>query len=179
GRFMEQLFPESEGHNGKGMWVSPSMYSEKLHANGQMVQQGERNILETFLRLGKHNAEVQIPEDRDDLDGLNFLPGAGRGMAFINGLVIDGPAYAHFAGGVPNLAIQVPARIPFCLGQLYYFLERSAAVSATLLGHNPFIQPGVQNYKNAIFALAGKPGYEEERQRMEQAMAARPRIIVE
>jgi glucose-6-phosphate isomerase len=179
GRFMEQLFPESEGHDGKGMWVSPSMYSEKLHANGQMVQQGERNILETFLRLGQHNTDVAIPEDPDDLDGLNFLAGAGRGLSFINGLVIDGPAYAHFVGGVPNQTIVVPARNAFCLGQLYYLLERSAAVSATMLGHNPFVQPGVQAYKNAIFALAGKPGYEEERGRMEKAMAARSKLVIE
>jgi glucose-6-phosphate isomerase len=179
GRFMEQLFPESEGHEGRGMWVSPSMYSEKLHANGQMVQQGERNLLETFLRLGKHNAEVTIPEDPDDLDGLNFLAGAGRDLSFINGLCIDGPAYAHFAGGVPNMTIQIPARNAFCLGQLYYFLERSVAVSATLLGHNPFVQPGVQNYKNAIFALAGKPGYEDERRRMQEAMASRPRLVID
>jgi len=179
GRFMEQLFPESEGHHGKGMWVSPSMYSEKLHANGQMVQEGERNILETFLRLGKHNAEIEVPKDAEDLDGLNFLPAAGRGMSFINGLVIDGPAYAHFEGGVPNLTIRVPARNAFCIGQLLYLLERSVAVSGTLLGHNPFIQPGVVAYKNAIFALAGKPGYEEERRKMEAKMKARAKVVVE
>jgi glucose-6-phosphate isomerase len=179
GRFMEQLFPESEGHRGKGLWVSPSMYSEKLHANGQMVQEGERNLLETFLRLGKPSSEVAIPMDPEDGDGLNFLPAAGRSLSFLNGLAIDGPAYAHFAGGVPNLTIQIPARNAFCLGQLYYLLERSVALSGTLLGHNPFIQPGVVAYKNAIFALAGKPGFEKERARMEAELAARHRLVVD
>jgi glucose-6-phosphate isomerase len=179
GRFMEQLFPESEGHGGRGLWVSPSMYSEKLHANGQMVQQGERNILETFLRLARHNSEVSIPLDPRDRDGLNFLAGQGPGLSFINGLVIDGPAYAHHVGGVPNMTVQVPSRSAFCLGQLYYLFERSVAVSGTLLGHNPFIQPGVVDYKNAIFALAGKPGYEAERKEMERAMTALERVVVE
>jgi glucose-6-phosphate isomerase len=179
GRFMEQLFPESEGHGGKGLWVSPSMYSEKLHANGQMVQQGERNLLETFLRLDKHNSEVPIPSDPEDRDGLNFLPAAGRDLAFINRLTIDGPAYAHYCGGVPNLILRIPARSAYCLGQLFYLFERSVAVSGTVLGHNPFIQPGVQDYKNAIFALAGKPGYEKQRAQMETEMAARQRLIVE
>jgi glucose-6-phosphate isomerase len=179
GRFMEQLFPESEGHGGKGMWVSPSMYSEKLHANGQMVQQGERHILETFLCLGRHNSVVPIPTDPEDGDGLNFLPAAGRDLAFINGLTIDGPAYAHYAGGVPNLTIRVPARTAYCLGQLLFLLERSVALSGTLLGHNPFIQPGVVDYKNAIFALAGKPGFEEKRAKMEASMKGRQRVVVE
>lgn len=177
-RWMEQLFPESEGHKGQGLWVSPSLYSEKLHANGQMVQQGERNLLETFLCLEQPNSGVPIPPDPDDADGLNFLSSAGRDMAFINRLVVDGPAYAHFAGGVPNMTLHVPARTAFCLGQLYYLMERSVALSGRLLGHNPFVQPGVTAYKNAIFALAGKPGHEEERRRMEREMAARERIEV-
>jgi len=177
-RWMEQLFPESEGHGGQGLWVSPSMYSEKLHANGQMVQQGERNLLETFLRLERFNSEVEIPTDPQNLDGLNFLPEAGRDLGFINRLAIDGPAYAHHSGGVPNLTISVPARNAFCLGQLYFMMERSVAVSGRLLGHNPFIQPGVVDYKNAIFALAGKSGHEERRARMEQEMGQRQRVVI-
>jgi glucose-6-phosphate isomerase len=170
GRFMEQLFPESEGHKGKGLWVSPSLYSEKLHANGQMVQQGERNILETFLLLENHDNEVGIPVDATDLDGLNYLPHNGRNMNFINRQVIDGPAFAHFQGGVPNMTLQVPRRSPYCLGQLYYLLERSVAVSGTLLGHNPFIQPGVEHYKRAMFALAGKPGFQGEKAKIVRAI---------
>ncbi len=178
-RYMEQLFPESEGHGAKGLWVSPSVYSEKLHANGQMVQQGERNILETFLSLGTYDSAVQIPHDPADLDGLNYLPAAGRDMAYINGLVVDGPSYAHFQGGVPNMTVTVPARSAYCLGQLYYMLERSVAVSGTLLGHNPFVQPGVVDYKKAIFALAGKPGNEAEAEEMKAEMASRERVVVE
>ena len=178
-RFMEQLFPESEGHGGKGLWVSPSIYSEKLHANGQMVQQGERNILETFLQLGNYDSTVAIPQDPRNLDGLNYLPDAGRDMASINDLVVDGPSYAHFQGGVPNMTVKVPRRNAYCLGQLYYMMERSVAISGTMLGHNPFIQPGVVDYKKAIFALAGKPGHEEEAGRMREEMASRGAVVVE
>ena len=160
-RWMEQLFPESEGHGGKGMWVSPSMYSEKLHANGQMVQEGERNILETFLYLQNHDNKMDIPLEEDDFDGLNYLPQGRKNMNFINQLVVKGPAYAHYMGGVPNMTIEIPARTPYHIGGLYFMLERSVALSGYLLGHNPFIQPGVEAYKKAIFALAGKPGYEE------------------
>jgi len=177
-RWMEQLFPESEGHKGQGLWVSPSMYSEKLHANGQMVQQGPRILLETFLRLERPSSELPIPHDPDNLDGLNFLPEAGRDLAFINNLTVDGPSYAHYAGGVPNMTVSVPARNAYCLGQLYFMMERSVAVSGRLLGHNPFIQPGVVDYKHAIFALAGKPGHEERRATMEREMQARERLVV-
>lgn len=169
-RFMEQLFPESEGHNGQGLWVSPAMYSEKLHANGQMVQQGQRNILETFLKLQNHDSVMPIPHDPNNLDGLNYLTDVGRDMNFINALVVEGPAYAHYKGGVPNMTLTVPHRNAYCLGQLYYMLELSVAVSGYLLGHNPFVQPGVEDYKKAMFALAGKPGYESEGARMKKEM---------
>ncbi|MCK4856851.1 MAG: glucose-6-phosphate isomerase [candidate division Zixibacteria bacterium] len=169
-RWMEQLFPESEGHNGYGMWVSPSLYSEKLHANGQMVQDGERNILETFLCLGESTRNVEIPTDPDNLDGLNYLSDAGRKMNFINRLVIDGPAYAHFQGGVPNMTINIPRRNAFNIGQFYYLMERSVALSGYLAGHNPFVQPGVEAYKKAMFALAGKSGCEADSQAISTAI---------
>jgi glucose-6-phosphate isomerase len=177
-RFMEQLFPESEGHRGRGLWVSPALYSEKLHANGQMVQEGERNILETFLLLERHNSTMPIPEDEADVDGLNFLPRGGRDLGFMSRLVVDGPARAHHQGGVPNLTIRVPRRSAYCLGQLLFLLERSVAVSGLLLGHNPFIQPGVVAYKNAIFALAGKPGHEAEAQRIASERAKVEELVV-
>jgi glucose-6-phosphate isomerase len=159
-RWMEQLFPESEGHNGHGMWVSPTMYSEKLHANGQMVQDGERNILETFLLLKEHDNRIEIPSMEGDPDGLNFLSDKGIDMNHVNRKVMEGPAYAHYKGGVPNMTIEIPKRNAFNLGQFYYMMERSVAISGYLMGHNPFIQPGVEAYKKAMFALIGKPGYE-------------------
>lgn len=177
-RWMEQLFPESEGHNGYGMWVSPSMYSEKLHANGQMVQEGERNILETFLRLLESDNRVVIPSDPDNMDGLNYLSDAGREMNFINRLVIDGPAYAHFKGGVPNMTIDIPRRNAFNVGQFFYLMERSVALSGYLAGHNPFIQPGVEAYKRAMFALAGKPGSEAHGTEISAATNSMDRTIV-
>jgi glucose-6-phosphate isomerase len=161
-RWMEQIFPESEGHNGFGMWVSPAMYSEKLHANGQMVQDGERNIMETFLRLVHSDNDVAIPSEPDNEDGLNYLPDAGRTLSSVNQLVLDGPAYAHFEGGVPNMTIEIPRRNAFNLGQFYFLMERSVALSGYLAGHNPFIQPGVEAYKRAMFGLAGKPGWEKD-----------------
>lgn len=168
-RWMEQLFPESEGHEGHGLWVSPSLYSEKLHANGQMIQQGERNIIETFLYLREHDNRVRIPRTHDDLEGLNFLADNGLDMNAINREVIQGPAYAHHGGGVPNMIVELPRRNAFNLGQLYYMMERSVAVSGYLFGHNPFIQPGVEAYKQAMFALIGKPGHEEYSRRMKES----------
>jgi len=178
-RWMEQLFPESEGHQGHGMWVSPSLYSEKLHANGQMVQDGERNILETFIRLNNFDNTVSIPSDPDNLDGLNYLSDNGRDVNFINDLVIDGPAWAHLNGGVPNLTIDIPCKSAFNIGQFYMLMERSVALSGYLAGHNPFIQPGVEAYKKAIFALAGKPGSEADGKAMKDAIARRKATRIE
>lgn len=177
-RWMEQIFPESEGHNGYGLWVSPSMYSEKLHANGQMVQQGERNILETFLRLSEHNNSVDIPIDMENLDGMNYLPENNRNMNFINQKVIDGPAYAHFKGGVPNMIIDIPKRNAFNIGQFYYMMEMSVALSGYLAGHNPFIQPGVEDYKKAMFAMLGKPGTEKEYKVISEELEGMDRTVI-
>lgn len=177
-RWMEQLFPESEGHEGHGLWVSPSLYSEKLHANGQMVQEGERNIIETFLLLRDHDNRIEIPRDKEDLDGLNFLPEGGLDMNAVNRRVIEGPAYAHFLGGVPNMTITIPTRNAYNLGQLYYMMERSVAISGYLLGHNPFIQPGVEAYKKAMFALVNKPGFERKAADMARDINKIDRVIV-
>ena len=177
-RWMEQLFPESEGHQGHGLWVSPSFYSEKLHANGQAVQDGERNIVETFLLLAEHDNRIPIPATDDDLDGLNFMPENGCDMGFINRKVVEGPAYAHYRGGVPNLTVEIPKRNAYNLGQFYYMMERSVAVSGYLLGHNPFIQPGVEAYKKALFALLGKPGYEDSARDMKDNLKKMKRIRV-
>jgi len=177
-RWMEQLFPESEGHEGHGMWISPSLYSEKLHANGQMIQEGERNIMETFLLLQSHDNPMPIPKAHDNLDGLDFLVDRGMNMNSLNRMVIDGPAYAHHHGGVPNMTIEIPCRNAFNLGQLYYMMETSVAISGYLLGHNPFNQPGVEAYKQAMFALIEKPGYEEAAQDIKQNLKKRERIRI-
>ena len=177
-RWMEQLFPESEGHEGHGMWVSPSLYSEKLHANGQMVQQGERNIMETFLALTEHDNRIPIPQTDNNLDGLDFLVERGMDMNHVNQMVVEGPAYAHYQGGVPNMTIEIPERNAFNLGQLYYMMEKSVSISGYLLGHNPFVQPGVEAYKRAMFALVGKPGFEEEAQQMENQLKGMERIRI-
>lgn len=177
-RWMEQLFPESEGHKGQGMWISPSFYSEKLHANGQMVQDGERNILETFLLLERHDNSINIPVDEENIDGLNFIPDNGHDMNYVNRKVIEGPAWAHYLGGVPNMTITIPERNAFNLGQLYYLMEKSVAISGYLLGHNPFIQPGVEAYKKAMFAMVDKPGYEDEAKKMAEETAKLERIAI-
>jgi len=177
-RWMEQLFPESEGHRGHGMWISPSLYSEKLHANGQMVQDGERNILETFLLLERHDNHMEIPVDEENIDGLNFLPDKGFDMNYVNRKVIEGPAWAHYLGGVPNMTITIPERNAFNLGQLYYLMEKSVAISGYLLGHNPFIQPGVEDYKKAMFAMLEKPGYEDEAKKLTEETAKMERIVI-
>ena len=177
-RWMEQLFPESEGHQGHGMWLSTSLYSEKLHANGQMVQDGERNLLETFLLLERHDNQMDVPTDEKNIDGLNFIPDKGHDMNYVNKKVIEGPAWAHYQGGVPNMTINIPERNAFNLGQLYYLMEKSVALSGYLLGHNPFIQPGVEAYKKAMFAMLEKPGYEEEAKKLAQETAKLERIII-
>ncbi len=177
-RWMEQLFPESEGHEGHGMWVSPTMYSEKLHANGQMVQDGERDILETFIRLLNHDNSISIPSDQSNLDGLNYLSDGGKNMNFVNNIVVDAPAYAHFQGGVPNMIIDFPRRNAFNIGQLYYMMEKSVALSGYLMGHNPFTQPGVEAYKKAMFAMAGKPGSEKDKSTLDASIKRLKRIII-
>ena len=177
-RWMEQLFPESEGHEGQGLWISPAMFSEKLHANGQMIQEGRRNLFETFLNLQRPDNSLAIPPDPEDSDGLGYLSDRGAKVEELNTLIIQGPAYAHFQAGTPSLALNIPRRHPYCLGQLYYLMERSVAVSGYMMGLNPFVQPGVEAYKKAVFALAGKPGYEEQREAMGSALKTRERIIV-
>ena len=160
------------------LWVSPSMYSEKLHANGQMVQQGERNILETFLFLREHDNELDIPRNEENLDGLNFIPDSGKNMNLVNQKVIEGPAYAHYMGGVPNMTIEIPRRNAFNIGQIYYMMERSVALSGYLMEHNPFVQPGVESYKNAMFAMIGKPGYKEISKKMEESINKMERVRI-
>ena len=113
-----------------------------------------------------------------DPDGLNYLADRGRDMNFVNRKVVEGPAYAHYLGGVPNLTIEIPRRNAFNLGQFYYLMERSVALSGYLAGHNPFIQPGVEAYKRAMFALAGKPGWEKDGAEIRKAIDGMDRKVI-
>jgi glucose-6-phosphate isomerase len=143
-----------------------------------MVQEGERNLIETFLLLREHDNRLEIPYDKDNIDGLNFLADRGLDMNYINRKVVEGPAYAHYLGGVPNMTIEIPGRNAYNLGQVYYMMERSVAISGYLLGHNPFVQPGVEAYKKAMFALLGKPGFEEKAKEMREDTEKLERIKV-
>ena len=161
--FMEwwkQLYGESEGKDGKGIYPSSVDFSTDLHSMGQWIQQGERTIFETVVSVEKPNHELHVPSDEENLDGLNFL--AGKRVDEVNKMAELGTQLAHVDGGVPNLRISVPALNEYYLGQLIYFFEKACGISGYLLGVNPFNQPGVEAYKKNMFALLNKPGYEKE-----------------
>ncbi|MBT7854663.1 MAG: glucose-6-phosphate isomerase, partial [Opitutae bacterium] len=128
-----------------------------LHSMGQWIQEGQRNIFETFLLLEKSNRQLKIPASKNDADGLNYL--AGKTLDHVNKKAYEGAALAHKEGGVPNLSITVKDRSPEALGQLFYFFERAVAMTGYLNGVNPFDQPGVEFYKKNMFKLLNKPGY--------------------
>jgi glucose-6-phosphate isomerase len=151
----KQLFGESEGKGGRGIFPASCDFSTDLHSMGQMIQDGERNIMETFLVIDKKGRSCVIPEDSDDLDNLNYL--AGREMDYVNRKAYEATAEAHFEGGVPNSTILLEDRSAYCLGQLFYFFQKAVAVSALVSGVNPFDQPGVESYKKKMFKLLGKP----------------------
>ena len=154
----KQLYGESEGKDGKGIYVASASFSTDLHSLGQMIQDGERNIFETVLQVTTPITEQVIPFSEDNLDGLNFL--AGKTMDYVNKQAFLGTLLAHVDGGVPNIVVEFPEISAFAYGYLAYFFEFSCGVSAYTLGINPFNQPGVEAYKKNIFALLGKPGYE-------------------
>jgi len=154
-QWWKQLFAETEGKDGKGIFASAAIYSTDLHANGQLIQEGERNIFETFIRLKKKSADIKVPNDKSNLDKLNYL--TGKGMDFINKMAYEGTALAHADGNVPNMALTLDSQSAFCLGQMYYFFQRAVGVSGYLLRVNPFNQPGVQAYKDNMFRLLGRP----------------------
>lgn len=155
----KQLYGESEGKDGKGIYVASASFSTDLHSLGQMIQDGERNIFETVLQVKTPTLEQTIPFDKDNLDGLNFL--AGKTMDYVNKKAFLGTLLAHVDGGVPNMVIEIPEISAYAYGYLAYFFEFACGVSAYTLGINPFNQPGVEAYKKNMFALLGKPGYEE------------------
>lgn len=158
----KQLYGESEGKDQKGILPASVDLTTDLHSMGQFIQDGNRILFETVLNVEKSRAEIILHEEPVDLDGLNYL--AGKSVDFINKSAMNGTILAHTDGNVPNLMVKIPEQNAFYLGQLFYFFEFACGVSGYLLGVNPFNQPGVESYKKNMFALLGKPGYEEERE---------------
>lgn len=161
----KQLFGESEGKDFKGIYPSSANFSTDLHSLGQYVQEGRRDIFETVVKVQNPRADITIEADENDLDGLNFL--AGKTLDFVNTKAFQGTILAHSDGGVPNLVVEVPQLDAFTFGYMVYFFELSVAMSGYLLGVNPFNQPGVEAYKQNMFALLGKPGFEDKKADLE------------
>lgn len=158
----KQLYGESEGKDQKGIFPASVDLTTDLHSMGQFIQDGSRNLFETVINIEQSREEILIGTEAVDLDGLNYL--AGKSVDFVNKSAMNGTILAHTDGQVPNLMIHVPQVNEFYLGQLFYFFEFACGVSGYLLGVNPFNQPGVESYKKNMFALLGKPGYEEQRE---------------
>ena len=174
-RFMaewwKQLFGESEGKDGKGLFPASVEFTADLHSMGQYIQAGRRILFETVVRLGPSARQLTVPRDATDGDGLNFL--AGASMDHIRDRAMEGTLLAHSQGGVPNIIIEAEGKTPRALGELIYFFEYACGLSGYLLDVNPFDQPGVEGYKSNMFALLGKPGYETRRAELEARLNAR------
>ena len=166
----KQLYGESEGKDGKGIFPASCDFTTDLHSMGQWIQQGERSIFETVLSIEKTNHEVLFPNDEENLDGLNFL--AGKRVDEVNKMAELGTRLAHVDGGVPNIRLSVPELNEYYIGQLIYFFEIACGISGNVLGVNPFNQPGVEAYKKNMFALLNKPGYEAESKAIQERLAA-------
>ena len=158
GSWWQQLFAQSEGKNGKGIFPATAELTADLHAIGQLVQQGERNLFETMVRFAPPEAKHVIGGDWNDLDGLNYLE--GKTLDFVEEQAFQGALTAHVDGQVPVITVDCGALNARTVGELFYFLELACSISAYILGVNPFDQPGVKFYKQNMFALLGKPGYE-------------------
>ncbi|HEL1639600.1 glucose-6-phosphate isomerase [Streptococcus suis] len=155
----KQLAGESEGKDQKGIYPTSANFSTDLHSLGQFIQEGYRNLFETVIRVDKPRKNILIPEMAEDLDGLGYLQ--GKDVDFVNKKATDGVLLAHTDGGVPNMFVTLPQQDEFTLGYTIYFFELAIALSGYLNGVNPFDQPGVEAYKKNMFALLGKPGFEE------------------
>lgn len=164
----KQLFGESEGKDLKGIFPASANFSTDLHSLGQYVQEGRRDIFETILHVEKVRHDITIEEDESNLDGLNYL--AGKSVDFVNKKAFEGTLLAHTDGGVPNLIVSIPELNAYTFGYLVYFFEKACAMSGYLLGVNPFDQPGVEAYKINMFALLGKPGFEEKKAELEKRL---------
>ena len=164
----KQLYGESEGKDNKGIFPAAVDFSTDLHSMGQYIQEGRRDLFETVIRVKEVRHTRNVPEDAQDLDGLNFL--AGETIQFVNDKATEGTLLAHTDGDVPNLVVELPEMTPYHLGYLFYFFEKACAMSGYILGVNPFNQPGVEAYKANMFALLGKPGYEEQKAELEKRL---------
>ena len=164
----KQLFAESEGKENKGLFPASLNFSSDLHSMGQFVQEGTRIMFETVVSIDNPKYDIQVKEDDKNVDGLNFL--AGKTIDFVNKKAYQGTVLAHCDGGVPNLSLHVPQQDAFNLGYLFYFFEKSCAISGYILGINPFDQPGVEAYKKNMFALLGKPGYDDMKAELESRL---------
>lgn len=159
GEWWKQLYGESEGKDGKGIYPASVNFTTDLHSMGQYIQQGERILMETVLSVENSNRELKINTDPQNLDGLNFL--AAKNVEECNRMAELGTKLAHIDGGVPQLGVSIDRINEYNLGSIFYFFEKACGISAYILGVNPFNQPGVEAYKKNMFALLGKPGYEE------------------
>ncbi|AGC68099.1 glucose-6-phosphate isomerase PgiB [Thermoclostridium stercorarium subsp. stercorarium DSM 8532] len=164
----KQLFGESEGKDGRGIFPAGVDFTTDLHSMGQYIQDGLRNIFETVLNVEKPRKEIFITKDEKDLDGLNYI--SDKSLDYVNRKAMEGTILAHHDGGVPSLVVNIPEMTPYYFGQMVYFFEKACGISGYLLGVNPFDQPGVEAYKKNMFALLGKPGYEQEMKRLEKRL---------
>ena len=164
----KQLYGESEGKEGKGIFPASVDLTTDLHSMGQWIQEGERTIFETVLSVEEPNHECVIPSDVANLDGLNYI--AGKRIDYVNKMAEIGTRIAHVEGGVPNIRITIPRLDEHSLGQLIYFFEKGCGISGYILGVHPFDQPGVEAYKKNMFALLEKPGYEEASKAIKQKL---------
>lgn len=163
--WFKQLYGESEGKDGKGIFPSAATFSTDLHSMGQFIQEGSRCMFETVVDIKKPQQDFFLEADEENLDGLNFL--TNQNMSVVNRKALEGTVLAHTEGGVPNIVLELDDTSEWNVGYLIYFFEKSCAVDGYMLGVNPFDQPGVESYKKNMFALLGKPGYEDKRAELE------------
>ena len=164
----KQLYGESEGKDNKGLFPAAVDFTTDLHSMGQYIQEGRRTLFETVINVEKAKYEINIEAAENDMDGLNFL--AGKTMDFVNKKAAQGTLLAHNDGGVPNVVLNVPELSPYYFGYMVYFFEKACGISGYILGVNPFDQPGVEAYKKNMFALLGKPGYEDIKAELEKRL---------
>ena len=165
----KQLFGESEGKDNKGLFPSAAVFSTDLHSMGQYIQEGSRILFETVVDIKKPKTDLYLEANEENLDGLNFL--CNQNMSVVNRKALEGVILAHTEGGVPNIILELEDTTEKSLGYLIYFFEKACAISGYLLGVNPFNQPGVESYKKNMFALLGKPGYEDQKAVLEAKLA--------